>query len=52
MQQCMIEIMKVGGGNNYKIPHMGKDHLEKRGRLPISLQCDPALLESAKQLLQ
>lgn len=52
MQQCMIEIMKVGGGNNYKLPHMGKVHLERQGRLPVNLSCDFELFESVNTILQ
>ncbi|OMO65709.1 hypothetical protein COLO4_31045 [Corchorus olitorius] len=26
-----ISFMKVGGGNNYKVPHMGKDKLQNQG---------------------
>jgi hypothetical protein len=28
LQGCLIEVMKDGGGNKYKIPHMCKDRLE------------------------
>ena len=34
-QQCMIETMKVSGGNNYKLPHMGKDRLIRADSLPL-----------------
>ena len=36
-QQCMIEAMKLNGGNNYKLPHMKKDRLIRQGLLPTSL---------------
>lgn len=32
-QQVMEEIMKVDGGNNYKVPHMGKDGMYREGTL-------------------
>lgn len=37
-QQCMIECMTVKGGNNYKVPHMGKEKLERKGLLPLNLK--------------
>ncbi|WZZ39489.1 hypothetical protein YC2023_035748 [Brassica napus] len=43
----MIEIMKIGGGNNYKIPHLKKDTLEREGLLPVQMDCDPNLVEEA-----
>jgi hypothetical protein len=41
----MIEVMKDGGGNRYKIPHINKDRLEALGMLPKSLSCDRQLYE-------
>ncbi|KAH7847713.1 hypothetical protein Vadar_029412 [Vaccinium darrowii] len=38
-QACMVEVMKVYGGINYKVPHMGKNRLERNGNLPIHIQC-------------
>lgn len=40
LQRCMIEVMKDGGGNRYKIPHIDKDRLDALGMLPKSLSCD------------
>jgi hypothetical protein len=45
LQGCMIEVMKDGGGNTYKIPHMDKDRLEALGMLPKTLSCDRQLYE-------
>lgn len=45
LQGCMIEVMKDGGGNRYKIPHIDKDRLEALGMLPKSLNCDRQLYE-------
>jgi hypothetical protein len=33
LQSCLIEVMKVGGGNGYKIPHMYSLRPYKSGRL-------------------
>lgn len=30
LQSCMQEIMKIGGGNNYKIPHRRKTHWKEK----------------------
>ena len=45
----MIEIMKVDGGNNYRLPHMSKGKLEREGRLPERLGCDYALVQQVIQ---
>jgi hypothetical protein len=47
----MIEIIKKGGGNAYKIPHMNKDGLEAAGMLPNSLSMDQDLYNAALQQL-
>jgi hypothetical protein len=47
----MIEVIKDGGGNRYKIPHMDKDKLEALGMLPKRLPCDYWLYESVMATL-
>jgi len=47
LQNCLISILKVNGGNNYKLPHMGKARLARLGRLPINLQCPIDILQGA-----
>ena len=37
LQQCLIEVMKCGGGNNYKLPHMCKEQLARQGFLLDSI---------------
>ena len=38
---CLNEIIKHHGNNDYKLPHMGKDRLERIGQLPITIPvCD------------
>ena len=32
---CLDQIIKYHGDNNYKIPHMKKQHLERHGQLPL-----------------
>ena len=51
LQGCMIEVMKAGGGNKYKIPHMNKDSLEALGMLPKSFNCDHQLYDSVMESL-
>ena len=47
LQQCLIEVMKCDGGNNYKLPHMGKEKLARQGFLPDNIACPLALYNSA-----
>ena len=51
LQGYLIEVMKDGGGNRYKIPHMDKDRLEALGMLPKSLTVDRQLYENVMQSL-
>jgi hypothetical protein len=41
----MIEAMKVGRGNNYKMPHVSKPVLEKENKLPMQMKCDLNLVQ-------
>jgi hypothetical protein len=52
LQGCLIEVMKDGGGNRYKIPHIDKDRLEALGMLPKSLGCDRQLYEDVLASLE
>mmetsp|Transcript_991 Transcript_991/g.1748 ORF Transcript_991/g.1748 Transcript_991/m.1748 type:complete len:220 (+) Transcript_991:3956-4615(+) len=45
LQTCMEECILHNGNNNYKIRHMSKQRLEREGRLPISIDCNPAVLQ-------
>jgi hypothetical protein len=47
----MIEVMKDGGGNRYKIPHMSKERLEALVIFPEALSCDSQLVQRAFELL-
>jgi hypothetical protein len=51
LQGCMIEVMKDGGGNRYKIPHMSKERLEALVIFPEALSCDSQLVQRAFELL-
>ena len=42
LQSCLNMIIENDGGNDYKIPHMGKESLDRRGLLPLVLDVTPA----------
>ncbi|KAH7835594.1 hypothetical protein Vadar_027734 [Vaccinium darrowii] len=52
LQACMIEVMKVNGANNYKLPHLGKGQLMREGTLPSQLHCERGLLQNVLAHLQ
>ena len=41
LQSCLNMIIENDGGNDYKIPHMGKESMERRGLLPWVLDVTP-----------
>jgi hypothetical protein len=43
--------MKVYGGNNYEVPHLGKHKVEQEGQLSLTLHFDSTLVDQAKQLI-
>lgn len=51
LQLCMREIMIAGGSNRYKLPHMGKDSLERNGSLPRHITLDYPLIECVMDML-
>ena len=51
LQQVCNEVFKVKGCNKYKLPHMGKDKLQREGRLPMRLEVDFTLVNKAMKLL-
>ncbi|OMO57627.1 hypothetical protein COLO4_35222 [Corchorus olitorius] len=44
--------LDIRWGNNYKLPHMGKDRLQKEGNLTSTLQCDFELVTEVLNHLQ
>ena len=42
LQSCLNKIIENDGGNDYKIPHMGKESLQRRRLLPGALDITPA----------
>lgn len=51
LQSCLIEVMKLNGGNRYNPPHMNKDRLEALNILPRYLECPRELYEAAIEVL-
>ncbi|KAL6495734.1 hypothetical protein OROGR_030297 [Orobanche gracilis] len=51
LQGCYTEIMKVRGGNNYKVPHMGKEALQRVGLLPECLEVSEELVRESLEYL-
>ncbi|XP_047261290.1 uncharacterized protein LOC124894808 [Capsicum annuum] len=49
---CMIEVMKDSGGNNYKVPYLNKNGLEREENLPLQLHCDIDIVNKDLALLQ
>jgi hypothetical protein len=41
--------MKVYGGNNYKVSHLGKHKLEREGQLLLILQCDSTFVDQSNK---
>ncbi|KAJ4447458.1 hypothetical protein ANN_09465 [Periplaneta americana] len=52
LQSHLIEIMKVNDGNNNKIPHMQKGHLDHLNILPSRLECPRNIYDEATVALQ
>jgi hypothetical protein len=44
---CMNEVIKIGGGNEYKVPHIRKGVLERQDCLPVQLGCDAEVVAAA-----
>ncbi|XP_047258581.1 uncharacterized protein LOC124890814 [Capsicum annuum] len=52
LQSCMIEVMKDSGGNNYKVPHLNKNGLEREENIPLQLHFDIDIVNKDLALLQ
>lgn len=48
---CMLEIMTCNGGNNYRLPHIGKASLRRSNSLPTSLTCPVEVVNQATKLI-
>jgi hypothetical protein len=45
LQSCMNMIIEHGGGNDYKIPHLGKQKLDHQNLLSSTLKVTPVALD-------
>ncbi|VFQ79421.1 unnamed protein product [Cuscuta campestris] len=48
-QEVMSDVLKQKGGNDYKIPHMGKERLAREGLLPENIHVDAQVYEEVVQ---
>jgi hypothetical protein len=48
---CFKEVMKIGGGNDYNVPHIRKGMLERQGDLLLQLNCEAELVQEAMNKL-
>lgn len=46
----MGEVLKHKGGNDFKIPHIGKERLARQGLLPKNIGVSNAVYEAAVEL--
>ncbi|XP_042008973.1 uncharacterized protein LOC121757505 [Salvia splendens] len=51
LQSCLIKILEVHGGNNYKIPHLNKERLRRAVGLPTSLEVEENLVKENLEYL-
>ncbi|XP_057798731.1 uncharacterized protein LOC131014673 [Salvia miltiorrhiza] len=52
LQCCYQEIMKAKGDNNYKIPYMNKERLERIGMLPDAISISQQLFNESMEFLE
>ena len=50
-QTCMIQVMSIDGGIHYKIPHLGKASLQRRGQLLENVKCPEDVIERANKFI-
>lgn len=51
LQGCLTQMLEVRGGNNYKLPHMNKDRLERTEGLPNVLEVEEGLVREVLDYL-
>lgn len=52
LQKAFESSMKVGGGNDYKLAHMGKQQLRREGTLPLFITCDLDTVKAAMEAIE
>ncbi|OMO71660.1 hypothetical protein COLO4_28150 [Corchorus olitorius] len=51
LQTVMEKIIERKGCNVYDVPHIGKEKLDREGRLPKVWKCDRTIVQEARELL-
>lgn len=51
LQTCMVEVTNHGGENEYKIPHLNKQRLEREVRLSPRIHLQHEVYENALEIL-
>ncbi|KAF0685458.1 Aste57867_22672 [Aphanomyces stellatus] len=51
LQACLTETLRHFGDNSYKIPHMSKSKLARKGLLPRNCHCPPDVYAAARARL-
>jgi hypothetical protein len=51
LQSVLEQILISNGGNNYKIPHMGKERLLRDGVLPLRIRASATAVSVARQVM-
>ena len=51
LQGAMIDSLTVDGSNSYKLRHIGKAKLRRRGELPRSLKVDPLIIARGRRVI-
>ena len=52
LQLCIIEVIKCYGGNNYKVPHVGKKRLQREGIILTQFYISREVIEEAHNHLE
>ncbi|XP_042003836.1 uncharacterized protein LOC121752814 [Salvia splendens] len=52
LQSCLTAILQVHGKNDYNIPHLNKDRLQRTGGLPLQLQVEEGLVRESLEYLK
>ncbi|ETW05208.1 hypothetical protein H310_04196 [Aphanomyces invadans] len=47
LQSCVVETLKLFGGNGYKVPHKSKHKEERNGMLPENVLCPSVVFDAA-----
>ncbi|XP_042006025.1 uncharacterized protein LOC121754786 [Salvia splendens] len=52
LQSCLTAILQVHGKNDYNIPHLNKDKLQRTGGLPLQLQVEEGMVRESLEYLK